>query len=242
MNYKNINTEKDLFERIFKDKVLKSYSSEDPQIAEKFYKYYLHLVETNKKFNLTAITNLEEVVEKHFADSLLPLKAGILQENFLCADVGTGAGFPGVPIALMRPDVKMILIDSLKKRLNFLDEIAELTGMKNCETIHSRAEDHAKSGNREKYDLVFSRAVSRLASLTELCLPLVKVGGKMVALKSRTAQEELEGAQKAIELLGGKAEPIFGTEDRNLVIITKISPTPPIYPRKAGTPEKFPIM
>ena len=170
------------------------------------------------------------------------MQADIIPENALCADVGTGAGFPGVPLAMMRPDIKMTLIDSLKKRLTFLDEIAEMTALTNCETIHSRAEDHAKSGNREKYDLVFSRAVSRLATLTELCLPLVKVGGKMVALKSRTAAEELAEAQKVIELLGGKAEPIYGTEDRNLVIITKIAPTPPIYPRKAGTPEKFPII
>ena len=237
-----INTDKNIFESTFKSEVLDIYSSSDFSLIEKFYKYYIHLVETNKKFNLTAITEQEDVIKKHFADSLLPLQADLIKGNMSCADVGTGAGFPGLPLAIFRPDIKMTLVDSLKKRLNFLDEVLSLTGTINCETVHSRAEDHAKSGNREKYDLVFSRAVSRLATLTELCLPLVKVCGKMVALKSKTANEELEEAQKVIELLGGKAEPIFGTEERNLVIITKVSPTPPIYPRKAGTPEKFPIV
>lgn len=237
-----INTDKNLFEQLFRKEVLEVYAPEKQELTDKFFKYYVHLVETNKKFNLTAITEPEDVVTKHFADSLLPLKAEIIPENALCADVGTGAGFPGVPLAMLRPDIHMTLIDSLKKRLTFLDEVTEMTGLSNCETVHSRAEDHAKSGNREKYDIVLSRAVSRLATLTELCLPLVKVGGKMVALKSRSAEEELAEAQKVIELLGGKAEPIYGTEERNLVIITKIAPTPPIYPRKAGTPEKFPIV
>ncbi len=237
-----INTDKNKFEQIFKHEVLDVYAPANQDITDKFFKYYIHLVETNKKFNLTAITEMEDVITKHFADSLLPLKADIIPENALCADVGTGAGFPGVPLAILRPDIKMTLIDSLKKRLTILDEVAEKAEISNCETVHSRAEDHAKSGNREKYDLVFSRAVSRLATLTELCLPMVKVGGKMVALKSRTAEEELAEAQKVIELLGGKAEPIYGTEERNLVIITKTAPTPPIYPRKAGTPEKFPII
>ena len=237
-----INTDKNLFEKLFKKEVLDVYASEDPKLTDIFFKYYEHLIETNKKINLTAITEMEDVVTKHFADSLLPLQAGIIPENAHCADIGTGAGFPGVPLAILRPDIKMTLIDSLKKRLTFLDEVTSMTGLPNCETVHSRAEDHAKSGNREKYDIVLSRAVSRMATLTELCLPLVKVGGKMVALKSRSAKEELDEAQKVIELLGGKAEPIYGTEERNLVIITKVSPTPPIYPRKAGTPEKFPII
>lgn len=237
-----INVNKNTFESMFKTEVLDVYASSDVGLAEKFYKYYVHLMETNKKINLTAITEQEDVIKKHFADSLLPLKADLIKENMHCADIGTGAGFPGLPLAMFRPDIKMTLIDSLKKRLNFLDEVLSLTETANCETVHARAEDHAKSGNREKYDLVFSRAVSRLATLTELCLPLVRVGGKMVALKSKSAQEELSEAQKVIELLGGKAEPIFGTEERNLIIITKVSPTPPIYPRKAGTPEKFPII
>lgn len=235
-------SDKNTFEKLFKQEVLDLYGTVNSDPTDRFFKYYTHLVETNKKFNLTAITELEDVITKHFADSLLPLSTGLIAENSLCADIGTGAGFPGMPIAMFRPDIQMHLIDSLKKRLVFLDEVAELTQTNNCTTIHSRAEDHAKSGNREKYDFVFSRAVSRLASLTELCLPLVKVGGKMIALKSKTAKEELEEARKVIELLGGCAEPIFGTEERNLVIITKTAPTPPIYPRKAGTPEKFPII
>ena len=230
------------FENTFKREVLDNYAQNDSELTEKFYKYYVHLTETNKKFNLTAITEQDEVIKKHFADSLLPLQADLIKPDMHCADIGTGAGFPGLPLAMLRPDIHMTLIDSLKKRLGFLDEVLQITGTTNCETVHARAEDHAKSGNREKYDLIFSRAVSRLASLTELCLPLVKVGGKMIALKSKSAKEELEEAQKVIALLGGKAEPLFGTEERNLVIITKIAPTPPIYPRKAGTPEKFPII
>jgi len=237
-----INTDTTTFENIFKKEVLDLFAPNEIELTEKFYKYYIHLTETNKKFNLTAITEQEAVITKHFADSLLPLQAGILTKDMKCADIGTGAGFPGLPLAMLRPDIHMTLVDSLKKRLNFIDEVLQITDTTNCETVHARAEDHAKSGNREKYDLVFSRAVSRLASLTELCLPLVKVGGKMVALKSKTAKEELVEAQKVIELLGGKAEEIFGTEERNLIIITKIAPTPPIYPRKAGTPEKFPII
>lgn len=237
-----INTDKNTFKQIFKSEISDIYNIDNEEISEKFFKYYVHLVETNKKFNLTAITELEDVIKKHFADSLLPLSSGIILPGAYCADIGTGAGFPGLPLAMMRPDIKMDLIDSLKKRLTFLDEVTAMTNTENCTTIHSRAEDHAKNGNREKYDIVFSRAVSRLATLTELCLPLVKVGGKMVALKSKTAKEEIDEAQKAIELLGGKCEPLYGTEERNLVIITKIAPTPPIYPRKAGTPEKFPII
>lgn len=237
-----INTDINTFTKIFKREISNIYSFDNEEIIERFFNYYVNLVETNKKFNLTAITELEDVITKHFADSLLPLQAGIITPNAVCADIGTGAGFPGLPIAMCRPDIKMDLIDSLKKRLTFLDEVTQITHTKNCTTIHSRAEDHAKSGNREKYDFVFSRAVSRLATLTELCLPLVKIGGKMVALKSKTAKEEIEEAQKVIELLGGKCEPLYGTEERNLVIITKIAQTPPIYPRKAGTPEKFPII
>lgn len=237
-----INTDKNRFEQLFRKEVLDIYGQPYDSITESFFSYYIHLIETNKKFNLTAITELEEVITKHFSDSLLPLQTNIITENALCADIGTGAGFPGLPIAMFRPDIKMTLVDSLKKRLTFIDEVLKMTKTENCETIHSRAEDHAKNGNREKYDFVFSRAVSRMATLTELCLPLVKVGGKMIALKSKSAKEELEEAAKVIELLGGKAEPIYGTEERNLVIITKITPTPPIYPRKAGTPEKFPII
>jgi 16S rRNA (guanine527-N7)-methyltransferase len=158
-----------------------------------------------------------------------------------CADVGTGAGFPGVPIAIMRPDIKMELIDSLRKRLDFLNIVIEKTGIENCKTMHVRAEDAAKGELRERFDIVFSRAVARTVSLTELCLPLVREGGHMLALKSIAAKEELEEAKAAIDILGGDTPLLFGSDERNMVIIKKIRKTPRGYPRKAGKATSSPI-
>ncbi len=211
--------------------------------AEKFAIYYEMLVDFNRRVNLTAITEPDEVINKHFIDSLLPLKLAPKELVGCGADVGTGAGFPGVPLAIMCPNTEFVLMDSLKKRLDFLDALIEKTGLRNCRTVHIRAEDAAKTvgGMRETFDFTLSRAVARLASLSELCLPLVKVGGSMLALKSRSAKEELGEAGYAISLLGGKTRGVFGTEERNVIIIDKNAPTPAIYPRKAGTPEKNPL-
>lgn len=233
--------EQNRFSDLFSKEILKRFDLQNEDITDKFYIYYRHLTKTNKKINLTAITELEEVITKHFADSLLPLKNDSIPHNAVCADIGTGAGFPGLPIAMCRPDIKMFLVDSLKKRVNFLDEVISLTQTENCVTVHARAEDLAKQDHREKYDIVLSRAVSNLATLSELCLPLVKLGGKMIALKSRSAESELEEARNAMNLLGGSLETVYGSKERNLVIITKVKQTPVIYPRKAGTPEKYPL-
>ncbi len=211
--------------------------------AEKFAVYCNMLVSWGKKMNLTAVTDENEIVTRHFIDSLLPVTLGLIPENSVCADVGTGAGFPGVPIAIMRPDIKITLIDSLQKRLDFLNAVTYETGITNCETVHIRAEDAAKTKEyREKYEIALSRAVARTVSLTELCLPLVKVGGKMLALKSLTAKEELDEAMYAIKLLGGGNAENVGTNERNVTVIEKIAKTPVVYPRKAGTATRNPLI
>ncbi len=209
--------------------------------AAMFSDYCDMLVSWSGKMNLTAVTDEDQIVSRHFIDSLLPLKSEYIRQGAVCADVGTGAGFPGVPVAIMRPDTEMYLIDSLKKRLTFLDAVIEKAGLENCRTLHMRAEDAAKGELREKFDIVFSRAVARTATLAELCLPLVREGGRMLALKSVTAKEELEEAGPAIDILGGKAETVFGTEDRNMIVILKTSKTPPRFPRKAGKAASDPI-
>lgn len=213
----------------------------DEKKAQQFSDYCDLLVEWAQKINLTAITEEKEIVERHFIDSLLPLRSDYVKNGAECADVGTGAGFPGVPIAIMRPDIKMALIDSLRKRLDFLNIVIEKTGIENCETMHVRAEDAAKGELRERFDIVFSRAVARTVSLTELCLPLVREGGHMLALKSIAAKEELEEAKAAIDILGGDSPILFGSEERNMVIIKKIKKTPKGYPRKAGKATKEPL-
>ncbi|MBE6896366.1 MAG: 16S rRNA (guanine(527)-N(7))-methyltransferase RsmG [Ruminococcaceae bacterium] len=213
----------------------------DEKKAQQFSDYCDLLVEWAQKINLTAITEEKEIVERHFIDSLLPLRSEYIKNGAECADVGTGAGFPGVPIAIMRPDIKMELIDSLRKRLDFLNLVIEKTGIENCETRHIRAEDAAKGELRERFDIVFSRAVARTVSLTELCLPLVREGGYMLALKSIAAKEELEEAKAAIDILGGDTPILFGSDERNMVIIKKIKKTPKGYPRKAGKATSSPI-
>lgn len=203
-----------------------------------FFAYYQALVTTNEHLNLTAITEAHEVAEKHFIDSLLPISADIIHDGMVCIDVGTGAGFPGVPLAIMYPNVRFVLMDALQKRLHFLDELTQDLGLRNIETLHARAEDAAKGKYREQFDLVLSRAVAPLAVLAEFCLPFTKIGGMTVAYKSRSAQEELNQAAHAITVLGGGSPTIFGSEERNLILIPKSSPTPQQYPRKAGTPTK----
>ena len=230
-----------------KEYILEKFAENQPEIstetAEKFAVYCNMLVSWSKKMNLTAVTDEKEIVTRHFIDSLLPLQLGLIPENAVCVDVGTGAGFPGMPIAILRPDIQMTLMDSLQKRLVFLDAVCAEIGAKNCETVHIRAEDAAKTPlYREKYGIAFSRAVAKTVSLSEICLPLVKVGGKMLALKSLTAKEELDEASYAAELLGGNEGKILGTDERNVTVIEKIRPTPVIYPRKAGSSERNPLI
>ena len=216
------------------------------QQLEQFTEYYELLVETNKVMNLTAITEPEEVAVKHMIDSLLAFDEDMAGKTL--ADVGTGAGFPGVPLKIYCPELKVTLIDSLGKRLKFLQQVIDALGLKYIRCEHLRAEDAGKnSKHREKYDLVTARAVARLSVLAEYCLPLVKKGGRFIALKGSKYAEEIEEGTAAVQILGGKilsAEPVKlpGLDDgRAIIKIGKIKTTPAQYPRKAGTPEKQPL-
>jgi 16S rRNA (guanine527-N7)-methyltransferase len=215
---------------------------------QQFIQYYDLLIEWNKVMNLTGITQWEEVLLKHFADSLAVVKVMDMSSISSLIDVGTGAGFPGLPIKIMFPHIQVTLLDSLNKRLNFLNEVIQKLGLEDITTVHGRAEDVArKAEHRDTYDMSVSRAVSNLASLTEYCLPYVKPGGCFISYKSGNIEEEIKEAQKAIQTLGGRLTPpvtfTLGDTDisRSLIKVEKISPTPKKYPRKAGVPTKEPI-
>ena len=215
---------------------------------KQFTDFYEYLVEKNKVMNLTGITEFQEVLVKHFLDSLACVKAVDMSKVNRIMDIGTGAGFPGVPLKIAFPHLEACLLDSLKKRVNFLEETFQLLKLENITAIHGRAEEFAKNkAYRETYDLCVSRAVSNLATLSEYCLPYVKTGGFFISYKSGTVQEEVEQAQKAVRILGGKIHDVvyFKLPDseiqRSLVVIEKIKATPGRYPRKAGTPLKEPL-
>lgn len=212
---------------------------------EKFLRYKDLLIEKNKYVNLTAITEDKEVILKHFIDSLTINK--YLDRNVKMIDVGTGAGFPGIPIKILREDVEVTLLDSLNKRVNFLNEVIDDLKLQKIEAIHGRAEDIAhKLEYREKFDVVTARAVANLATLSELCLPFVKQNGKFICMKGSSV-EEIDEAKKALEVLGGNIVSVdkFLLPDsdieRNIVVIEKVKSTPNKFPRKAGTPAKEPI-
>lgn len=216
---------------------------------QQFVKFYELLVEWNKVMNLTGITEYEEVNEKHFVDSLSIVKAIDINSVKNVIDVGTGAGFPGIPLKIAFPHLNIVLLDSLNKRIQFLNTVIEELGLTNIHTIHGRAEDFAKKPEyREQFDLCVSRAVANLATLSEYCLPYVKVNGEFVPYKSGEIDEEVVQAKKAIHLLGGKTEEIIkfqlpGTEiGRSFVKIKKIQNTSKKYPRKAGLPVKEPLI
>ena len=174
---------------------------------DQFYKYMNLLIEWNEKMNLTAITEPKEIILKHFIDSITILK--YIDDNSKLVDVGTGAGFPGVPLSIMNPTLKITLVDSLNKRLIFLQEVVKELNLKNIEIVHARAEEFGQNKNyREKFDIATSRAVANLATLSEYLVPLVKIGGKIISMKASNAKEEINDAQKAIEVLGGKIEKI----------------------------------
>lgn len=214
----------------------------------KFIQYKDLMKEWNEKVNLTAITDDKEIVIKHFVDSIKAFEFKNLNSAVKIIDVGTGAGLPGIPIKIMNDNAKVVLLDSLQKRINFLNEVITTLELKDIKTVHGRAEDFGTDLNyREKFDVAISRAVANMAVLSEFCLPFVKKNGYFVALKGPAVQEELDEAKKAISTLGGKIEKVIKVDfensdlDHNLVIIKKIKNTPKQYPRRAGTVTKKPI-
>ncbi|MFW2491879.1 16S rRNA (guanine(527)-N(7))-methyltransferase RsmG [Clostridium chromiireducens] len=215
---------------------------------EKFIDYMKLLQEWNEKINLTAITEDEEIIKKHFIDSIKAFKRKEFKNAANLIDVGTGAGFPGLPIAIMKDDIKITLLDSLNKRVNFLNNVVTKLGLSNVETIHSRAEDGARNNQlREKFDIATSRAVANMSVLSELCLPYVRVGGNFIALKGPSVDQEIKDSLNAIRVLGGELIDICEinieeTELRhNLVVVKKIKECPKTYPRKAGLITKNPL-
>lgn len=219
----------------------------DKTQKEQFQRYYELLIEWNSFMNLTAITEYSEVLKKHFFDSLSIVKKIDLTEINNMIDIGTGAGFPGIPLKIAFPHLRVVLLDSLGKRVKFLNYVIEELKLEEIEAIHGRAEDFAKNVKyREQFDLSVSRAVANLASLSEYCIPYTKIGGSFVSYKSVKAEEEIHNAEKAISVLGGKVENVckfelLDTGERTLVQIKKIRKTEKKYPRKAGMPSREPI-
>lgn len=236
-------------ERTF-DKFLEELDKISIELTDKqldqFRTYYDMLVEKNKVMNLTAITEWDEVLEKHFLDSISLIRAVDLNENLSVMDMGTGAGFPGIPLKIAFPNLKVTLADSLNKRVLFLQEVIDTLELQDIDAIHGRAEDLARDKNyREQYDLSVSRAVANLSTLTEYCLPFVKLGGQFISYKSGDCEEEIAASKSAVFLLGGKIKDVvkfeLGESGRSFIIIDKVKGTPKTYPRKAGTPSKKPL-
>lgn len=231
----------------FKDLDELQISLSEKQLMQ-FMAYYELLIEWNKVMNLTTITNFDEVLKKHFIDSLSLVKAYDVTKSAAVIDIGTGAGFPGIPLKIAFPNLKVTLLDSLNKRVNFLQAVVYELALEEIETIHGRAEDFAKKDKlRERYDLCVSRAVANLATLSEYCLPYVKVGGLFISYKSEKIAEERKAAKHAISVLGGEVEKqiefMIPNSDiyRNLFVIRKCKETPGKYPRKAGLAAKEPL-
>ncbi|WP_394282696.1 16S rRNA (guanine(527)-N(7))-methyltransferase RsmG [Frisingicoccus sp.] len=234
------------------DRFLKSLEKLNIHLNEKqvyqFMKYYEMLIDTNKVMNLTAITDFDEVIDKHFVDSLALIQAIDLNKELKVIDIGTGAGFPGIPLKIAFPELDILLLDSLNKRIHFLDQVISELGLENIQTIHGRAEDFGKNPlYREKFDLCVSRAVANLSTLSEYCVPFVKVDGYFISYKSGKVQEELDASRHAVDILGGKVEKCLNYAladtdmERSLVVIHKLKPTKKAYPRKAGKPSKEPL-
>lgn len=215
---------------------------------EQFEKYYELLVEWNKVMNLTTITENEEVVKKHFVDSLMIMKVYNMDNVETLLDIGTGAGFPGIPLKIVFPHLKITLLDSLNKRIRFLDTVIQELKLTDISTLHGRAEDFAKKSEyREQFDMCVSRAVANLSTLSEYCIPYVKVSGSFISYKSGNIDTELDDSEKAVNVLGGKIEQVdkFKLPDtdieRSFVNIRKLKSTSKKYPRKAGLPSKEPL-
>ena len=217
---------------------------------QQFKLYFKMLIEVNEHVNLTRITEEDEVYLKHFYDSITPLFTfgEVFKDGATLCDVGAGAGFPSIPLKILKPGLKVTIVDSLQKRLNFLKDLISELGLADVELVHGRAEDVGQNKlYRERFDIVTARAVARMSVLSEYCLPLVKKGGYFVALKGPKAEDELDDGKKALEVLGGKLikdEELTlpeSEEERTLVLVQKVKSTPKKYPRQAGTPRRKPI-
>ena len=238
---------------MFKEELAKAaaeygISLSDTQM-EQYNRYFELLVEWNEKINLTAITEPKEVAIKHMIDSITAYDENLFKDGTTVIDVGTGAGFPGLPLKIFCPEIKLTLMDSLNKRIKFLQTVVEELGLKDVECVHARAEEGARNKKyRESFDIAVSRAVARLPILCEYCLPFVKKGGHFIALKGMQYHDEAEEAAKAIKVMGGSKTEIRPVklpeldDKRAVITITKTMPTPKAYPRKAGTPTKNPIV
>ena len=238
---------------MFKEELAKAaaeygISLNDTQM-EQYNRYFELLVEWNEKINLTAITDPKEVAIKHMIDSITAYDEKLFKDGTTVIDVGTGAGFPGLPLKIFCPEIKLTLMDSLNKRIKFLQTVVEELGLKDVECVHARAEEGARNKKyRESFDIAVSRAVARLPILCEYCLPFVKKGGHFIALKGMQYHDEAEEAAKAIKVMGGSKTEIRPVklpeldDKRAVITITKTMPTPKAYPRKAGTPTKNPIV
>lgn len=215
---------------------------------EQFQTYYQLLVEWNEKMNLTSITEEHDVYLKHFYDSITPSFYYDFDEELSICDVGAGAGFPSIPLKIVFPELKVTIVDSLNKRIQFLNHLAAELGLQDVSFVHDRVESYGKGAYRESYDIVTARAVARLTVLSELCLPLVKKGGQFIALKSSKGEEELQEANFAINILGGNVKETFSFElpedagERQMIVIDKRRQTSKKYPRKPGTPNKSPLL
>ena len=211
-----------------------------------FETYYDMLIDRNKVMNLTAITEFDEVMDKHFLDSVYLFRSIKLEADYKLIDIGTGAGFPGIPLKIVFPELKITLLDSLNKRVGFLNDLIEELNLNNIEAIHGRAEDIARNkAYRASYDIAVSRAVANLSTLSEYCLPFVKIGGKFVSYKSGDCADEVDNAKAAIHLLGGKINKIdefsYSNNSRSFIVIDKVMNTSSKYPRKAGLNSKKPL-
>ena len=233
---------------MIKEKIATKFKEFDINLSEKqlqqFEQYYNLLIEWNNKFNLTAITELDAVIEKHFIDSVLPLQN---LKNQKVIDIGAGAGFPSIPLKILNPDIELVMVDSVNKKITFLQAVMDVLGLKNARAIHSRVEDLGINPNfREKFDVVVARAVASLNTLCEYTLPFVRLGGKFVAYKSIEVENEVETSKKAIQILGGTLKSLekyeIGENTRAVVVITKSQKTPPKYPRGKNKPRLEPIV
>lgn len=223
------------------------FSLSDEQAAQ-FEKYYHILLDWNQRMNLTAIEDKEDVVYKHFLDSVLASKVSGPLAHRRLIDIGTGAGFPGVPLKIMEPSLNVCLFDSLQKRIHFLEHLCDALSLNAITALHGRAEDYGQqSAYREQFDIATARAVAKLPVLAELCLPFVKPGGCFIALKGPEVHQELAESQQALATLGGQVRTVEtialaqGQYERNLIVIEKTRPTPKKYPRRAGIPQKTPL-